>query len=83
MRRLWTLVAIASLAFVAVGAGVRREQAREQWEYRTSWDETDTAKLNALGREGWELVAVSTAIIGGTTGRSVGYQFFKRRIAAP
>lgn len=52
-----------------------------KWEYRTVWDQTDTAKLNALGRDGWELVSVHTASLNGTTGREVGWLFFKRPIS--
>jgi hypothetical protein len=47
------------------------------------WNEKDTTKLNALGREGWELVGVTTASFGGTTSKEVGWAYFKRQLIAP
>ena len=39
-------------------------------------------ELKKYGREGWELVAVHTAIFNGTTAKEVGWLYFKRPIKA-
>lgn len=77
--RLGVLV-LAVAVILAATIAARRVIAPTRWEYLTVWDEKDTAALNALGRDGWELVAVSTASIQGTTAREVGWLFFKRPV---
>lgn len=81
MRRMipWITTGIAALA-VTMAARGRSAAAPTRWEYRTIWDEKDTSALNALGRDGWELVTVSTASIQGTTAREVGWLYFKRPV---
>ena len=39
-----------------VADSVKRDtvQLRERWEYRIEKGTSDTAKMNALGRQGWE-----------------------------
>jgi len=39
--------------------------------------------LTMLRRDGWELVAVHTAIANGFTGHEVGWLYFKRPLAQP
>jgi len=80
MRSIWTLLALAGAATILVGSRPAGQATVQQWEYRTVWDQTDTTKLNVLGREGWELVAVHTAIFNGTTAKEVGWLYFKRPI---
>lgn len=74
---------LAAGILVVAAAAARQAPTHELWEYRTVWNVTDTAKLNVLGREGWELVSVHTAIFQGTTAREVGWVYFKRRLPAP
>ncbi len=83
MRSPWPVIAIAGAAAVLLAARRPATSAPQQWEYRTVWDQTDTTKLNALGRDGWELVAVHTAIFNGSTAREVGWLYFKRPITTP
>jgi hypothetical protein len=83
MKRLAWLLALSLLGLGVVAARRRSLPPVTQWEYRTVWDQTDTTRLNALGRDGWELVAVHTAIFNGTTAREVGWLYFKRPLPAP
>jgi len=82
MRSIWTVLAVAGAATILLASQPAGQAAVQLWEYRTVWDQTDTTKLNALGREGWELVAVHTAIFNGTTAKEVGWLYFKRPIKA-
>ena len=83
MQKLLPVLAIGCVAFAVLAARRPVQPAPTQWEYRTVWDQTDTTKLNALGRDGWELVAVHTAIFNGTTAREVGWLYFKRPLTQP
>jgi len=83
VQKLLPVLAIGCVAFAVLAARRPVQPASTQWEYRTVWDQTDTTKLNALGRDGWELVAVHTAIFNGTTAREVGWLYFKRPLTQP
>ena len=83
MRHLVLLTTAVLAGLVTLAARRAPNQTREQWEYRTVWNEKDTTKLNVLGHDGWELVAVTTASFGGTTAKEVGWAYFKRRVATP
>ncbi len=82
MRSILPILAVAGAAGILIASRPAAQAAVQQWEYRTVWDQTDTTKLNVLGREGWELVAVHTAIFNGTTAKEVGWLYFKRPIKA-
>jgi hypothetical protein len=80
------LSGVAGLLFLAAAtvllAGWRtdhhQQRAAPRWEYAVLAVH-DTAHLNSMGREGWELVAVTTAIFGGNTyPNRPGDLFFKR-----
>lgn len=70
---------------VLVGTGITvlsaaRPQGASQarWEYLVLKAKDDTATLNRVGRDGWELVTVTTAILGGSAPGVPGDMFFKR-----
>jgi len=66
-RRFIVAVSLIALLLVTVGAVVEAPTVsadRPKWEYRVAYydltqDTRMIAELNALGKEGWELVAVT------------------------
>ena len=76
MKLVTSLLAVAALA-VLVGAASKRQAApaaRWQYRYESGGDLSDTTRLNAIGREGWELVAITFI---GTVNRATA-AYFKR-----
>ena len=84
MRSPWPVLAMSGAAAVLLAAKRPAAPApQQQWEYRTVWDQTDTTKLNAIGRDGWELVAVHARSYNGSSTKDVGWLYFKRPLTTP